>query len=74
MFVVSGFEWFTTSRSVAVESYLTRFVNGYVRNSEERERERNRVGEEHLPPRVRHNYAYTCLYMIDPKPLNRKCW
>ena len=26
LFVTSGFEWFTASRSVAVESYLTRLL------------------------------------------------
>ena len=44
MFVGSGFEWFTASRSVAVESYLARLL----KDTSERtkiERERNRKKE-----------------------------
>ena len=37
-FVVSGFEWFTASRSVVVKSYL--IVKGHIRKSEKKERER----------------------------------
>ena len=36
-FVVSGFEWFTASRSVVVKSYL--IVKGHIRKSEKKERE-----------------------------------
>ena len=54
------------------------FINGHVRKSEEREREKKRERKgvkkrEHLPPRVRRKYAHTCLYMIGPKKLNRNC-
>ena len=73
VFVASGFEWFTASRSIAVESYLTRIVKDTSERAK-KERERKRVGAEHLPPRVRRNYAHTCLYMVGPKTLNRNCW
>ena len=73
VFVASDFEWFTASRSVAVESYLTRLFKDTSERAK-RERKRKRVGAEHLLPRVRRNYAHTCLYMIGPKMLNRNCW
>ena len=56
MFVASGFEWFTASHSVAVESCLTRLLKDTPERAKI-ETDRKRVGAEHLPPRVRRNYA-----------------
>ena len=51
----SGFEWFSASRSVAVESYLTRLLKDPLKRTNiERDIKRERK-REHLLPRVRRN-------------------
>ena len=57
LFVASGFEWFTASRSVAVESYLTRLLKDTSESTKTEVEIKRERKTEHLPPRVRRNYA-----------------
>ena len=58
MFLASGFESFTASRSVVVEFYLTRLLKDTPERTKiEREIKSERKTES-LPPRVWRNYAH----------------
>ena len=71
-----GFEASTAFRSVtkSLVEHVCYSRRHHREKIVEREKKRSYREREHLPLRVRRNYAHTCLYTIGSKTFNRNCW